>query len=671
TAAERVARRPSSNDAPIADRVLEAILEARRGMVFATLIIVLPLLPVLFLGTLGKALGRPLAVSYVLALLVSMAVALTVTPALSVILFSSGTDRRRESRVMRWLQPRYSAVLSRLIRTPRPAIVALVLLAGVGVAVVPQLRQSPLPTFKETDFLIDLEAAPGTSLTEMNRITTQTSNAIRAIHGVRDIGANVGRAITGDDVANANQSQVWVSLDPKADYDTTVAAVRRAVKGYPGVESDVKTYSQARFSEVETGADEPVVVRVYGAQLDVLRGQAQKVTQALRGTKGIANLRAELPTEEPTVQVEVNLDAAKAAGVAPGDVRRAAAMLVSGIQAGSLFEDQKVFDVVVWGKPATRDSVDAVRALLIDAPNGRQVRLGDVAKVDVASSPNVIERDAVSRRVDVLAEVRGRSRAAVLADVRQRLQKVSFPLEYHYELVGNYAERQALEHRLALIGIAVAVGVFLLLQAAFGSWRMAILAFVPLPLSLVGGAVAVLVHGGRIELGSLAGFLLVFGIAVRNGIALLMRYQHLERHGGDTVARELVVRGGRERLTPVLLTAAAAAVFFLPFALLGDRPGHEIVTPMAWTVLGGLVTSTIVTVFLLPALYLRFAYGKAGSEELDLRDLWESRFGQPPVPADVSGNGHGDGDGDGDGQLVGSEPSGGTAGSEWSEWRPQ
>jgi Cu/Ag efflux pump CusA len=396
------------------------------------------------------------------------------------------------------------------------------------------------------------------------------------------------------------------------------------------------TYSEERIKEAQGGNDEAVVVRLFGQDLDVLRRTGGDVQRALTGTKGLVGLHADVPTMEPTLQVDVNLDAAKAVGLKPGDVRRAAATLLSGVQVGSLFEEQKVFDVVVWGAPAIRQNVSTIRDLLIDTPGGGHVRLGDVAKVDVKPSPNIIERDSVSRRIDVTAGVRGRDRQAVLADVRARLGKVDFPLEYHYELVGNFAERQAVQHRLLLVGIAAAIGIFLLLQASFGSWRLAALSFFTLPLALVGGAVGVLIDGGTMELGSLVGLLTVFGIAVRNWVLLLRRFQHLERHEGEEFGPDLVLRGTREHLAPVLLTATVTAGLFLPFVLRGDLPGHEIIHPMGAAILGGLVTSTVLNLFLVPALYLRFGNGQGEDTELDLQDLWEL---DATEPAPAAGNG--------------------------------
>jgi Cu/Ag efflux pump CusA len=635
--AESVARRlgearRAGQDVSVPATILEATLAARNGLAFATLIIVLPLLPVFVLTGLGREFGRPLALSYGLALVASLVVAMIFTPALAVAMFAKAPLTRRESPVLDWLGLRYQALLSRLMGNARAALVAAGAIALVGLAVVPQLKQSPVPTFKETDFLIDMDGPQGTSLPEMDRITTQAIKELGAIPGVRHVGGHVGRAVTSDLVSNPNSSVLWVSVKPRADYDTTVAAIKDVMSGYAGIDTDVMTYSQARLREVKTGADEAVVIRLFGQDLETLRTQSGSVTKALSGVKGLKGLHAELPRQAATLSVETSLEKAKAAGIKPGDVRRAAATLLSGVQVGSLFEEQKVFDVVVWGTPNVRQNISTMRDLLIDTPDGGYVRLGDVASVEVKPAPSVIERDSVSRRVDVVADVSGRARDSVLADVRERLEGVDFPLEYHYELIGDYADRQVMAQRLLVVGIAAAIGIFLLLQAGFRSWRLAALSFLTLPVALVGGAVAVVIDGGTLELGSLVGFLAVFGLAVRHGVLLLKRYQQLERREDQLFGADLVLGGARDRLAPTLLSTIVTAVVFTPFILLGDLPGHEIVNPMGGVILGGLVTSTILNLFLLPALYLR--YGEGEVEELDLRELWEEHT--PDVEVDVT-----------------------------------
>jgi CzcA family heavy metal efflux pump len=587
--------------------ILEASLEVRGSIIFATLIIVLALLPVFFLEGLSGAFFQPLALAYVLAVLASMLVALTVTPALALILLGGEHSARRESPLARRLQRGYERVLARLIRSPRPAYMAVALMLVLGLAVLPFLGQSLLPSFKENDLLVDWVGAPGTSHPEMTRITTEAGKELRGVPGVRNFGAHVGRAVTGDEVVNINATRGWVSIDPAADYDRTLAAVQDTVDGYPGIDREVLTYLRERVRDVLTGSDDAIVVRVYGPDLPVLRQKAEEVRQALTGIEGVVDLRVESQTEEPQVEIKVDLAKAEPYGLKPGDVRRAAATLVNGLEVGNLFEEQKVFDVVVMGTPELRHSLTSLRELLIDTPSGGQVRLEDVATVRIIPAENIIKREAASRRLDVGLSVRGRDLGAVARDVEQRLQVVNFPLEYHPELLGEYVERQAAEQRLQGFALAAVIGIFLLLQAAFGSWRLAILSFVTLPSALAGGVLAAYLSGGIISLGSLVGFLAVLGIAARNGIMLINHYQHLEEQEGEAFGPALVLRGARERLSPILMTTLATGLAVVPLVVAGNLPGHEIEHPMAVVILGGLVTSTLLNLFIMPALYLRFA----------------------------------------------------------------
>ncbi len=618
--------------------IVEATAEVRGAMVYATLFVLLPVLPVFFMGDLFGAFGRPLAVSYALALGASMVTALLVTPALSLLLLSRGDPRPqaearagRQSPLGSRLAGRYDGLLARLLRTPKPAFVTVGVLALVGLAALPQLRRSELPSLKERDFLIELDAAAGTSLPEMNRLTAQASSQLRAIPGVRDVASHVGRAVTGDQVVGINSSELWVSLHPEANYGATLTALRKVMAAYPaGIDTDVLTYQQARLKEIKPGADDPVVVRVFGHDLDVLSDKAKEVRDELARIDGIANLHVELPVQEPTLEVEVDLARAQQFGIKPGDVRRSAAILLSGIEVGQLFYDQKVFEVVVWGAPQTRQSTDNVSNLLIDTPSGGQVRLKEVADVRLTSSPSVIEREGTFRRIDVSAKVAGRDRGAVVADVKERLEAIDFPLEFRAELLGEYGEKRAAEHRLLWLGGLAAAGMLLLLQACFGSWRLGALFFLTLPVALVGGVVAALANGSTITIGAALGLLTVLSIAARNGILLIGRYEQLERRQGVPFGRHLVRRGARERLAPTLMTALATGLAFAPFLILDDRQGYEILHPMAVVILGGLVTATLVNLFVVPALYL--AFGNVESDtELDMR-LFEEELVLTDVP---------------------------------------
>jgi CzcA family heavy metal efflux pump len=586
--------------------ILESSFEVRSAIIYATLIDVMTLLPIFFMEGLSGAFFQPLAISYALAVLASMLVAMTVTPALALILLRNAPIERRESPLVHWLQRGYDRVLKRIIRSPLPAFAAVGVLVLIGAAVMPLLGQSLLPDFKERDFLMHWVTQPGTSHPEMNRITIGASQELRAIPGVRNFGAHVGRAVAADEVVGMNFTENWISIDPAVDYDTTLHAVQETVEGYPGLYRDVQTYLKERIREVLTGASGAIVVRTFGPDLATLREKAEEVRQTLAGTEGLVDLHLELQVEVPQMEVKVDLAKVQSHGLKPGDVIRAASIFVNSVEVGDVFWGGKVFDVNVVGTPETRHSLTSVRELLIDTPNGGQVRLADVADVRVVPTPNIINRENFSRRIDVIASVRGRDLGSVARDVEGRLQSVQFPLGFHSELLGEYAERQAAQSRLFGFAIIAVIGVLFLLQASFKSWRLAILSFLTLPSALVGGVLAAYLGDGIISLGSLVGFFTVLGIAARNGIMLINHYQHLEQYEGETFGSGMILRGARERLAPILMTALATGLALVPLVVAGDIPGHEIEHPMAVVILGGLVTSTLLNLFIVPTLYLRF-----------------------------------------------------------------
>jgi CzcA family heavy metal efflux pump len=616
--------RMEGSDKSTARVILEASLEVRSAILYATLIIVVGLLPIFFMEGVSGAFLPPLALSFVLALAASMLVALTVTPALAMLLLSKAPLERRASPVARWLQGRYDRVSSRLIRRPRPAFAAVAVIVLLGLAVLPFLGRSLSPSFKETDLLIRWDGAPGTSLPEMNRVTAQVSRELRDIPGVRNVGAHVGRAVMSDQIVGINSGEVWVSIDPAADYDATVTTIQEVVDGYPGLDRAVLSHEEERVRDVLAGADDPLVVRVYGHESDVIRRKAEEVRRALSEIDGVVAPHLELDPEEPTVEIQVDLAAAQRHEIRPGDVRRASATLLSGLHVGSLFEQQKVFDVVVWGAPKTRASLTAVRELLIDTPAGGHVRLGDVADVRVSPNLNVIRREAVQRFVDVAADVRGRDLGAVVADVQRRLQEIDFPLEYHAEMLGDFAEQQAVQTRVLSLAVAAAIGILLLLQAAFGSWRLAAVIFLALPIALVGGVLAAFVAGGIMSLGSVVGLIALLAIATRNCILLIKRYQALQQQG-TPFGPDLVARGTRERVAPILISAATTALALIPLVLFGDIAGLEMVQPMAVVVLGGLVTSTLLSLVVVPVLYLHFGSRREPELETSITELTVSR----------------------------------------------
>ncbi len=612
----RQRKEEGSNRSVILD-VMDATVETRGALLFATCVIGLALIPLLFLNGAAGAFFPTLAGSYLLAVLAGMLAALTVTPALGMVLLAAAPADRPEPFAVRWFHRASDRIVAPLAARPGRALVALGIIAAIGVAMLPLIRRGPvLPTFKEQVLLVEVDAAPGTSHPEMNRIVTQAATEMRAIPGVGKVGAFIGRAVTSDRIVGINTGEILVGINPKADYGATLDSIKEVAAGYPGIDQDVIVYSNERVTDLLTGIENDVVVRVFGEDLSILTAKAQEVQRMLAGVDGVVAPLADIPIQEPTVEVEVDLPAAQKHGLKPGDVRRAATTLLSGLEVGQLFDDNKIFEVVVWATPEVRSSIESIRGLLIDTPGGRQVRLSEVAEVRVAPNPSVVTREAVSRSIDVVANVRGRSLGAVSEDIEAGLARIDFPLEYHAKLLQDSAQRQSDARRLVGAAIAAALGVLLLLQATFGSWRLAIMLFLMLPVALSGGLVGAVFGDRTASIGTIGGVLAVLFITVRNGVMLLRRYRSLERKRTGDLGAPLIIRGARERLAPSAVTALGTITVLLPILITGSRAGAEILHPMVLVLLGGLVSSTVVTAFLLPAVYLRYR-GAPGTLTVD------------------------------------------------------
>jgi Cu/Ag efflux pump CusA len=420
----------------------------------------------------------------------------------------------------------------------------------------------------------------------MRRITIQASRDLRAIEGVRNFGSHIGRAEVADEVVGPNFTELWISIDPNVDYQETIGRIEGVVQAYPGLYRDVLTYLRERIKEVLTGAGATIVVRLYGPELEVLRAKARDVEKVMSTVAGVINLKVEPQVLVGQVEVRLRPEAAERYGLTPGHVRRASTTLLKGAKVGEVYEGQKKFDVVVWGAPGVRSNLSALRTLPIDTPSGTQVRLGDVADVAVVPTPNEIKREKASRRLDITCNVQGRDLGSVAREIENEVREIfkgaSSKNEYYPEFLGEYVDFQA--------------------------WRPTLLVLLTIPLALIGGVLAVLFSGGVLSLGSLVGFVTVLGIAARNGIMMVSHFRHLEMEEGQPFGIPLVLRGAEERLGPILMTALATGLALVPLVAAGNQPGHEIEHPLAVVILGGLVTSTVLNLFLLPPLYVRFGH---------------------------------------------------------------
>ncbi len=602
--------------------IVKAALEVRGPMLYATIIIVLLVAPVLFMRGPAAAFFEPLIWSFIIAVMASMAVALVVTPALAALLLSheSQAQRNEPGFIIDALQRAYDKVAEPVTRSPLPTYVLAAATICAGYLIWTQVERSMVPSFKETDVVIEWNSASGTSLVAMSRSTSAVMGELRAIPGVRSAAAHVGRAVLSDDAADVNSAEIWVSIDPAADYNATLAAMEKVVDGHPGMEGEVTTFLSKKMREALTGGDEQITVRVYGHDLGIIRAKAEEIKSILSKIDGIDDPKVEVSVDKTTIEVKVDLDKARVYGLKPGDVRRAASTMVAGITVGGLFEDQKVFDVVVWGAPEIRANVASIRDILIDVetPKGTQVRLADVADVKTVSSPGMIKRQGVSRRIDVGADVKGRDLAEVSREVARRIKDVSFPFEYHAQVLGEHFSRRAALKPLGGYAVAAVIVALLVLQAALGSWRLALLSTLSIPVVVFGGLITTVIGGGVFSLGSLLGITAVLALTARNGIILIRHFQSLEQIESVPFGEALVIRGVRERFLPIVTSALCLCLFFLPFVFLGNIAGLEIVHPMAVAILGGVVMSLLVTLAAIPALYLRFGAGAVTAGAMDL-----------------------------------------------------
>jgi Cu/Ag efflux pump CusA len=526
-----------------------------------------------------------------------------------------------------WLHRTYGKLL--IVDKPYLGYITMAVLLLAGVGIWPFLGQELLPSFKERDFLMHWLAKPGTSHPEMVRISQAACQELQTIPGVRNCGSHIGQALLMDEVYGIYFGENWVSVDPSVDYDQTLASIQSLVDGYPGLFRDVQTYLKERIREVLTGTSDAVVVRIYGDDLEVLRAKAAEVEAEMLAIDGLIDVHQELLLDIPQIQIQVDLARAQKYGLKPGDVRRAASYLLAGEEAGDLHTANRTFDVNVWSTPENRHSLNSIQDLLIDTPSGKQVRLTEVADVRIVPVANAINREDLSRRIHVEANVAsvGPDLGSVVAEVEAALERVDFPLGYHPELLGEFAERQAAQRNLLNVAAFAALGILFLLWISFKSWRLAGLAFLTLITTLMGGVVAAYLGGGVLSLGSLVGFLTVLGISARNKILLINHYQHLEQFEGETFGPALVRRGSRERVAPILMTALTTGLALVPLVIAGNLPGHEIEHPMAIVILGGLITSALTNLFVVPSLYLRFGGGSKPQPEMT------STLSSQPAPA--------------------------------------
>jgi CzcA family heavy metal efflux pump len=592
---------------------LAASLEVRRAVVFATLAVALVFLPLLGLGGLQGKFFVPLALSYLLAIMASLVVALTVTPALALALLGGRTGHESTPRLQASARASYERLLQWVWRHDRAVLAAVAVAALVALLLAPFLGGEFLPEFREHHLVVQVTTAPGTSLGVMRDLGRQLSRDLLAISGVRTVEPHNGRAEQGEDTWGPNRGELHLELAPDAADAATAVRVRNVLASTAGVESEVLTFLGDRISESISGETAPVVVNVFGDDLDLLDAKAQEIATVLRETPGAVDVRVGLAATAPHVAVRLRPDALQHRGFRPAEVFDSIETAFAGTNAGQVYRGEQPIDVVVTLPPEDRADPLTVGDLLVQSPTGAIAPLQQLADVEVVTARDVIRHEGARRRQTVTSNVHGRDVTSFVADVEQRLARYVVLPSGTYRSIGGTAQARAGATRdLVLHATFGLLGVVLLLAIVAECWQNLALLLLNLPLALAGGIVAVAMTGTGLSLGALVGFVALFGITLRNAIMMLAHFQYLVRTDGLPWTTATAIRGASERLLPILMTALVTGLGLLPVALASGQPGGEIDGPMAIVILGGLVTSTALNLLVLPTLALR--YGRFGGE---------------------------------------------------------
>lgn len=602
--------RLSASPRPAPEIVVEASREVRGSVVIATGLVVLAFLPLLALEGVEGRIFAPLGLAYIVAILTSLVVSLTVTPALCAILLPSlrRLGHADPGPVVRAVQSLQGRALERV--KARPFFLATVVLLLVGVAgwSATRLGREFLPALNEGALTVFLNAAPGTSLEESSRVGRQAEALLREVPEVGSVARLTGRAENDEHVLEANISELEFTLAPSSRPRAEVEAdIRARLATLPGVAIGLGQPLSHRIDHVLSGVQAQVAVKVFGNDLAALRDAAARVGEVLRATPGMADVQVEAVTEIPQIHVRIDAARTAAAGLNPASVAHQAETALRGRVLGTLFEQGRAHDLMLTLGGDARADLTAMRELPLTSPRG-PITLGAVADLEVAAGPNLIQRENGLRRIVISANAVGRDLVSAVDEAKARLATSgALPVGVYLAVDGQYASQAAARTRLALLACFAIGGVLLLLRAHFGSWRLAAQVLLNLPLALIGAIFGVWVMGGGVlSLATLVGCITLAGIASRNGILMIGHYLHLMRHEGERFDWEMVRRGSRERIVPVLMTASTAALALLPLVLGGDQPGREILHPVAVVIFFGLLTSTLLDIVVTPLVFWHF-----------------------------------------------------------------
>lgn len=667
---------------PSLEVVYHASLEIRSSIVFATIIVALVFLPLFMLTGVEGRLLAPLGLAYITSLIASLFVSLTVTPVLASYLlpqlfkknvrrpsslfrlfaglksrfsnkeeqefgdededpvYENSEERKRrghseeDSFVVRRLKRWDERLLHSTLRHPYKVMVGAAILFVLTMATLPFVGTAFLPEFNEGTLTINVQAQPGTSLAESNRIGTISEKLILEVPEVISTGRRTGRAELDEHAEGVHYTEIDVDLkESDRSREEILADIREKLAVVPGVNLNVGQPISHRLDHLQSGVRAQIAVKLFGDDLSTLRSKAEEIRNTMQTVEGATDVQIERQVLIPQIRFNVNRERAAQYGLAPGEITETLETALNGRTVSQAIEGARRYDVVVRFDDASRNNLDVLRSATVDTPQGTQIPVSAVAEIENLPGPNQILRENTKRRIVISANTGGRDLGSVVQDMQERVAaQVTLPQGYFVEFGGQFQASQEATRTLSSLTIFSLVAIFFLLIKALGDWRSALQVMINIPLALIGAVIAMLITGGVFSIATLVGFISLVGITSRNGIMMISHYLHLMRKEGEGFTEEMIIRGSLERLVPVMMTALTAGLSLVPFVLAADAPGKEILHPLAVVVLGGILTSTLLDQVVTPAVFYKFGKPAADKIIAEREGRGGAVFGEEPDP---------------------------------------
>lgn len=605
--------------------IYEASSEVRNSIVIATLIVVLVFIPLFSMGGIEGRLFIPLGISYIISLLASMIVSLTVTPALcSYFLSNSELLEHKDSTLVRFLKKRQEKILQKTLDNPKPVFIFTGALLISALTLSLFLGRDFLPHFNEGSATVTVTAAPGISMEESNKIGTQAELLILKTPEVATVARRTGRAEMDEHAEGVNTSEIEVDFKSEGrNRGIVLEEIRKNLESIPEIAVNVGQPISHRLDHLLSGVKAQIAIKVFGPELSTLRAKGAEVYEAIKDVPGLVDLQVEQQVLIPQVKIHLLREEASRYGISVGDLATLLEKSLQGEVVGQILEGHKTVDVFMRFDDKSRTDLELIKKTPVKImPDGSRITVEKVADVYESTGPNIIQRENAQRRIVVQANSAERSLDTIIRDIQENVQKkVELPPGYYIVYGGQYESQQAASKLMILLATGSILTIFLILLAHFKSNFIALQVMLNIPMAFIGGIFAIYFTGGTLSVASLVAFVTLCGIASRNGIMMISHYLHLMRHEGEEFTKAMVIRGTLERLVPVLMTALTAVLGLLPLALSPGAPGREILHPVAIVIVGGLLSSTLLDMYLTPAVF--YYFGKKSA----LRSINETEQG--------------------------------------------